>query len=178
MTAAPGCVRLRAVRAPNRRNDVYTGGKNSSPAAPMTFPARTLLACWLTVAATGATVAHRHACATGDAAGLGWASLGSPSSGPGCNCPHGHFLFLGIEFGETSGDGASSGPDSSRVERVVDGATSPDDNGSAVPTLDALPTVSTWAGAPLIQLPALPPDTAPVPACARTSRTRSGVLRS
>jgi hypothetical protein len=144
----------------------------------MIFPARTLLACWLTVTATGAIVAHRHAPAPGGANGLGWASIATPSSGPAFPFSHGHFLFFGIEFGETQEEEGAGSGDLSRVERVVDGAASPADDGCAVPIPDPLLTVSAWASAPSNHPLAKVSDPVPAPACALTSRTRSGVLRS
>lgn len=142
----------------------------------MLFPARTLLACWLTVAATGAVVAHHHAPASGEPTGLGWASL-APTSAPACPLRHGHFLFLGIEFGETTGDPDTDGPEPSRVERVVDGVGSPHADGGVIPDTDRLAAGpgQVLTAAPRLAAPAPPSATS---SCARAARTRTGVLRS
>ena len=60
--------------------------------------ARTLLACWLTVVATGTNVSHRHAAGSGHTHGFGWASVGG-SQGAGLPVAHCHYVLFGVEFG-------------------------------------------------------------------------------
>jgi hypothetical protein len=77
----------------------------------MHFPARTLLACWLTLVATGTDVAHRHASRAGHTHGFGWASIGAPAR-RGMPRAHHHLVLFGIEFGAAPGkpSGAPDGP--------------------------------------------------------------------
>jgi hypothetical protein len=74
----------------------------------MTHPLRTLFACWLAVATTGAVVSHRHEGAPGHTHGWGWFRA-APSSAPDkVFLPHRHIVLLGIETGAIP-DGTDSG---------------------------------------------------------------------
>jgi hypothetical protein len=78
----------------------------------MTFPARTLLACWMAVVATGTDVAHCHAAGEGHAHGLGLISVGGPAA-EGFPFAHHHFVLCGIEFEAGASDPAAP-PDGAR----------------------------------------------------------------
>lgn len=141
----------------------------------MAYPARTLLACWLLMVATGTVVTHRHASAPGDGRTLGWASVAAPSPPAGTPLTHGHFVFFGIELGETAGECGSEGPgDSARVDRA---ATDVSPAEAACPLVDLIPLAPARVDSLPNDRTAVPSDPATTRTCPLASRARSGVLR-
>lgn len=145
----------------------------------MRHSARTLLACWLVVVATGTVVTHRHAAARGHTHGLGFASLPTSPTAGGLPAGHRHFVLLGVEFGATPCGSDGDAPDTPRICPVADAPAPPGDHLGILPGHGVLMPA---AGLPF--LPISVPDPARAArlfrnadSCPLTSFARSGVLR-
>jgi hypothetical protein len=110
----------------------------------MHFPARTLLACWLTLVATGTDVAHRHAAAADHTHGFGLARLGTPS-GRALPRGHRHLVLLGVEFGAVPGEPAGE-PDGPQPVQTSDALPATDAEGDGDSPTDQL---DLWLAHPL-----------------------------
>jgi hypothetical protein len=143
----------------------------------MTHPFRTLLACWLAVAATGTVVSHRHAGGPGHTHGWGWLGVATPSAPGGPFSPHRHIILLGVETGAIPDGPDSDGSDApARVVPAFDASSPPGGGSDYSPDGPPVP-VSVAA----LDAPAVVPSAGSAPASTRSPRpvgpARSAVLR-
>lgn len=145
----------------------------------MTFPVRTLFACWVTVVATGTVVHHRHAGA-GRSHGFGWATLSPAQDSTGVPFAHRHTILFGVESGAIPDEDTS---DSTPLDGSLVGPSSGSETSSgpdeAVLVSPIPPVPCVFCLAPPAVAPSAPArGPAASSDCALTSHARSGVLRS
>ncbi len=143
----------------------------------MPSPARTLLAIWVIVVATGTVVTHQHVSAPNHTHGFGWTSLSAPLNRSGLPLTHRHFVLLGVELEAIPGEPDGDVPDTTVTTLEFTAPTAVADPGDALPDhdplLDPLSVPQTFQSS--LTFGVTPAES--VASCPLISLARSGVLR-